>query len=153
MSDSLWPGELQHFRLPCPSLSPWAFSNSFLLSQWCQPTISSSVTPLSSCPQSFPALGSFPMSRFFISGGQSIAASVSILPVSIQDWFPLGWTAWCPCCPRDSQECFPVSQFESINSSVLNLLYSPTLTSIQDYWKNHCFDYRDFCQQSNISTF
>ena len=95
MSDSLWPHELQHFRLPCPSLSPWACSNSFLLSQWCHPTVSSSVTPLSSCPQSFPASGSFPVSRFFTSHGQSIGASAwaSVFPVNIQGkWFPVGLT-------------------------------------------------------------
>ena len=70
------------------------FSNSCLLSQWCHPTISFSVVPFSSCPQSFPALGSFPMSQLFISGGQSIRASASVLPMSTQDWFPSGWTGW-----------------------------------------------------------
>ena len=75
VSDSLWPHELQHSRPPCPSLSCWVCSNSCPLSQWCHPTISSSVIPFSSCPQSFPASGSFPVSRFFASGGQSIGAS------------------------------------------------------------------------------
>jgi len=76
------------------------------------------------------------------SGGQSIgvSASVSVLPMNIQEWFPLGWTNWISCNPRDSQELTPTSQFKSINSSVLNFLYSPTLTSIHDYWKNHSFD-------------
>ena len=89
VSDSLWPHGLQHARLPCPSPSPIACSNSCLLSQWCHPTISSSVTPFSSCPQSFPASGSFPMSQFFTSGDQSIgaSASASVLSVNIQDWF------------------------------------------------------------------
>ena len=88
--------ELQHSRLLCPSLSPWVCSNSYPLSQWCHPTISSSVTPFSSCPQSFPASGSFPLSQFFASDGQSIgvSASASVLPMNIQDWFPLGWTGW-----------------------------------------------------------
>ena len=80
-------------RLPCPSSSPRPCSNSCPLSQWCHPTISFSVIPFSSCLQSFPESGSFPMSQFFASGGQSIgvSASASVLPVNIQDWFPLGW--------------------------------------------------------------
>ena len=96
MSNSLWPHGLQHTRLPCPSPSPGACSNSCPLSQWCHPTISSSVVPFSSCLQSFPASGSFQMSQFFPSGGQSIrvSASASVLPKNIQDWFPLGWTGW-----------------------------------------------------------
>ena len=94
MSNSLWPHGLQHTRLPCPSPSPGACSNSCPLSQWCHPTISSSVVPFSSCLQSFPASGSFQMSQFFTSGGQSIgaSASASVLLMNIQDWFPLGWT-------------------------------------------------------------
>ena len=94
MSDSLQPHELQHARLPCPSPTLGACSNSCPLSWWCHPTISSSVVPFSSCLQSFPASGSFPMSQFFASGGQSIglSASASVLPKNIQDWFPLGWT-------------------------------------------------------------
>ena len=87
---------LQHARPPCPSPTSKVYSNSCPLSQWCHPTTSSSVIPFSSCPQSFPALGSFPMSQFFASGGQSIgvSASASVLPMNIQDWFPLGWTGW-----------------------------------------------------------
>ena len=83
-------------RLPCPSPTPRACSNSCPSSQWCHPTISSSVIPFSSCLQSFPASGSFPMSRLFASGGQSIgvSASASVLPMNIQDWFPLGLTGW-----------------------------------------------------------
>ena len=94
VSDSLRPHGLQHTRLPCPSLSPGVCSKSCPLHSWCHPNISSSVTPFSSCPQSFPASGSFPMSQFFTSGGQSIgvSASASVLPMSIQDWFPLGLT-------------------------------------------------------------
>ena len=97
MSDFLWPHELQHTRLPCPSLSPRVCSNSGPLSHsWCHPTISTSVVPFSSCPQSFPASGSFPMNRLFTSDGQSIgaSASVSVLPMTIQGWFCLGWTGW-----------------------------------------------------------
>ena len=90
MSDFLWPHELQDARLPCPSLSPRVCSNSCPLSQWCHPSISSSVIPFSSCLQSFPASGSFPKSRLFSSSGQSIGASASPLVFSrnIQDWFP-----------------------------------------------------------------
>ena len=91
-SDNLWPHGLQHARLPCPLPSPGACSNSCPLSLWCHPTISSSVIPFSSCPQSFPASGSFLMSWLFVSGGQSIGASASVLPMNIQDWFPLGLT-------------------------------------------------------------
>ena len=96
MSNSLRPYRLQHARLPCSSPAPRAYSNSCPSSQWCHPTISSSVIPFSSHLQSFPASGSFPTSRFFISGGQSIgaSASASVLPMNIQDWFPLGWIGW-----------------------------------------------------------
>ena len=96
ISGSLWPHELQHARLPCPSPTPGACSNSCPLSRWCHSTISSSVIPFSFCLQSFPVSGSFPMSQFFTSGGQSIgvSASTSVLPMNIQDWFPLGWTGW-----------------------------------------------------------
>ena len=96
MSDSLWPHESQHTRPPCPSPTPTAHTNPCPLSQWCHPAISSSVNPFSSCPQSFPALGSFPMSQLFAWGGQSIgvSASTSVLPMSTQGWPPLGWTGW-----------------------------------------------------------
>ena len=94
MSDSLWPHGVQHARLPCPSSTPGAYSNSCPLSRWCHPTISSSVVPFSSCLRSFPATGSFTLGQLFASGGQSIGAlpSASVLPVNIQDWFPLEWT-------------------------------------------------------------
>ena len=96
VSDSLWPHEQQHARLPCPSPTPRVHSNSCPLSRWCHPTTSSSVTPFSSCSQSFPASGSFPMSQLFASDGQRIgvSASSSVLPMNIQDWFPLEWTGW-----------------------------------------------------------
>ena len=92
MSDSSRPHSLQHARLHCPSQSPGTCSNSCPLSQWCHPTISSSVVPFSSHLQSFPTSGYFPMSSLFASGGQSIGASASALPINIQDWFPLGLT-------------------------------------------------------------
>ena len=93
---TLRPHGLQLARPPCPSPTPGVYSNSYPLSQWYHPTISSSVVPFSSCLQSFPASGSFPMSPFFTSGGQSIGVSdsASVLPKNTQDWFPLGWTGW-----------------------------------------------------------
>ena len=96
MSDSLQPHGLLHTRLPCPSPTPRAYSTSCPSSRWCHPTISSSVIPFSSCPQSFPASGSFPMSHFFTSNGERIrvSASASVLPMKIQVWFPLEWTGW-----------------------------------------------------------
>ena len=96
ISNSLWPHGWQHARFPCPSPTPGIYSNSCPLSQWCHPTILSSVIPFSSCLQSFPASGSFPMRQLFTSGGQSIgvSASTSVLPMNFQDWCPLGWTGW-----------------------------------------------------------
>ena len=96
MSNSLRPHESQHARPPCPSPTPEAYSNSCPLSRWCHPTTSSSVIPFSSCPQSLPASGSFPLSQLFTSGGQSIgvSASTSVLPMNTQDWSPSGWTGW-----------------------------------------------------------
>ena len=96
LSNSLWPHESQHARPPCPSPTPGVYPNSWPLSRWCHPAISSSVVPFSSCPQSLPASGSFPMSQLFTWGGQStgVSASVSVLPKDTQDWSPLGWTGW-----------------------------------------------------------
>ena len=114
-----------------------ACSNLCPLSQWCHPTISSSLIPFSSCLQSFPASGSFPVSQLFASGGQSIgvSASVSVLPMDCQDWFRLGWTGWIFLQSGDSQESSPTPRLRSINSLKLSFLYSPTLTSIHDHWK------------------
>ena len=124
-------------RPPCPSPTSGVHPNWCPLSQWCHPTISSSVIPFSSCPQSFPASESFPMSQLFTWGGQSVVVSAlaSVLPKNTQDWSPLGWTGGSPCSP--SQESSPTPQFKSISSSVLSFLYSPTLISTHDYWKNH----------------
>ena len=131
MSDSLRPHEPEHVRSPCPSPTPGVHPNSCPLSQWCHPTISSSVVPFS-CPQSFPASGSFQMSQLFASGGQSIgvSASASVLPMNIQDWFPLGWTGWISLQSKGLSRVFSNTTFKSINSSALSFLYSPTLTSI-----------------------
>ena len=110
---------------------------------------------LSSFPQSFPATGSFPMNQFLASGGQSIgvSASTSVLPMNIWDQFPSGLTGLIPCDSRDSQESSPTPQFKNINSLALSFLYSPTLTSIHDYWKNHSFDQMDLCWKSNVFAF
>ena len=147
VSDSLRPHGLQHTRLPCPSQSPGACSDSCPLSRSCHPATSSSVVSFSSCAQSFPASGSFPMSWLFASGGQSIgaSASTSVLPMNIQDWFPLGLTTLISLLSRDSQVSFPTPLFKSISSSVIDFLYGPILTFIHDYWKNHRFDCTDIC--------
>ena len=96
VSDSLWPHESQNTRPPCPSPTPRVYTNSCPSSRWCHPAISSSVVPFSSCPQSLPASGSFPVSQLFAWGGQTIAVSAwaSVLPMNTQDWSPLGWTGW-----------------------------------------------------------
>ena len=96
VSDSLWPHELQHATLPCPSSTPGVYSNSCPLSQWCHPTISSSIIPMSSFLQSYPGSEFFSVSQFFVSGGQSIgvSTSASVLPMTIKDWLPFGWTGW-----------------------------------------------------------
>ena len=150
VSDSLQPHEPKHTS-PTPGVHP----NLCPLCSWCHPIISSSVIPFFSCPQSFPASGFFQMSQLFASGGQSIgvSASTSALPMNTQGWSPLGWTGGSPCSPRDSQESSLTPQFKSINSSAVSFLYSPTLTSIHDYWKNHSLDKTDLCWQSNVSAF
>ena len=124
LSYSLWPHGLQHARLPCPSQTLRACSNSGLWSRWCHPTISSSVVPFSSCLQSFPAIGPFPVNQFFASGGQSIgvSASASVLPMNIQDWFPLGLTS-----------------LISLQSKVLSRVFSNTTV-----WKHQFFSCSPF---------
>ena len=126
------------------SLSPTAraYLNSCPLCRWCHPSISFSVVPFSSHLQSFPASGSFQMSQFLTSNGQSIGVSAltSVLPMNILYWSPLGWTGWNSCIPRDSHESSPTPQFKSIISSAFSFHYCPTLISIHDYWKNHSLD-------------
>ena len=140
----LQPHEPQHARPPCPSQTPRVYPNSCPLSQWCHLTILSSVVPFCSCPQSFLASGSFRiMSQLFASGGQSteVSASTSVLAMNTQDWlisFRMDWLdllAVQATLKSLLQHC----SSKSINSSVLSLLYSPTLTSIHNYWKNHSF--------------
>ena len=137
MSHSFWPHGLQHARLPCPLPAPEACSNLCPLSQWCHPTIASSVISFSPCLQSFPASGSFPVSQLFESGGQTIGASAlaSVLPMNIQDWFPLGLTGLIPLLSKGLTRDFSSTTFQSISPSVLSLLYGPTLSSIHDYRK------------------
>ena len=145
VSDSLGPHGLQYTRLPCLSPTPGTYSNSCPLSLWCHPTISSSVIPFSSYLQSFPASGSFPMSQFFTSGGQSIgvSASTSVLPMNIQDRFLLGWTGWISLQSKGLSRVFSnttVQKHQFISAQLSERDYSPTLTSIHDCWKNHSFD-------------
>ena len=142
MSNSLRFYGLKHARPTCPSSTPGAYSNSCPSSRWRYPSISSSVIPFSSPLQSFPASGSFQVSQLFTSGGQSIGVSASalVLLMNIQDWFPLWPTSLISMHSKNSQESSPTTQFKSINSLVLSFLYSPTVTSIHDYWKNHSFD-------------
>ena len=142
VSDSLWPHEWQHARPPCPSPTPGVHWDSRPSSQWCHPAISSSIIPFSSCPPCLPASESFPMSQLFTWGGQS--PGVSALASSFQrnpgtDLLQNGLVG-SPCSPRDSQESYSTLQFKSINSLVLSLLHSPTLTSIHDPRKNHSLD-------------
>ena len=125
VSDSLRPHELQQARPPCPSSTPGVYSNSCPLNRWCHPTISSSVVPFSSCPQSLPASGSFPMSQFFTSGGQSIgvSASASVLPMNTQDWSPWGWTGWI------SLQCKGLSRVFSNSTVQKHQFFSTQLSS------------------------
>ena len=155
MSDSLRPHELQHARPPCSSPTPGIYPNPCPLYQWCHPTISSSVIPFSSCPQSFPESGSFPMSQLLPSGGKSIgvSASTSVLPKNTQNWSPLGWTGWISLQSKGLSRVFSNTTVQNINTSVLSFLYSPTLTSKYDHWKNHNLDQMDLSWQSNVSVF
>ena len=151
MSDSFRPRGLQHASLPCPLPTPEAYSNSCPSCWWCHPTISSSVIPFSSYLQSFPLSGFFQMSQP-LSGSRStgVSASASVLLMNIQDRFPLGWTSLQS---KGLSKASPTPQIKSISSSVFSFLYSPTLTSVHDYWKNHSSDYTDLCWQSNVSAF
>ena len=153
-SDFLWPHGLQHARLTCPSPTPRIYSNSCPSSQWCHRAISSFVVPFSSHLLSFPASGSFQMSQFFVSGGQSIgvSASASVLPMNIQDWFPLGWTGWI------SLQGTLKSLLQN-HSSETSSLWCSAFFIVQlshptyDYWKNHSLDQMDLCWLSNVSAF
>ena len=144
--DCSMPGlPVSHHVPVCPSSCP--------LNWWCCANISSSATFFSFCLQYFPASGSFPMSQLLASRGQSTgaSASASVLPISIQGWFPLRLTGWIAKGLLGGSS--PAPQFESISSLVLCLLYGPALTSEHDYWKHHNLDYMDLCQQSDVSAF
>ena len=125
---SLWPHGLQHTRLPCPSPTPGACSNSCSLSRWCHPTISPSIVPVSSCLQFFPAVGSFPMSHFFTSDDQSIAVSTSasVLPMNVQDWFPSGLNGMISLHSKGLSRVFSNTIVRRHRSLTLSLLHSPT---------------------------
>ena len=144
VSDSLGPHELQHARLPCPSPTPGVHSDSHPSSPWCHPAISSSVVPFCSCPQSFPASESFPMSQLFAWGGQSTGASAlaSFLPKESRVDLLQNGLVGSPCSPGDSQESSPTPQLKIINSLVLTFLHSPTLTSIHDHRKHYHMENR-----------
>ena len=156
VSYSLQLHGVQRARLPCPSPSPRVCSNSCPLCQWCHPTISSSVSPFFSCLQSFKKSGSFSMSWFFASGGQSIGSSASalVLSMNIQGWFPLWLTGLIS---LQSKGLWLSRVFFSTNSSETSILWhspsSPALTSIHDYGRNHSFDYMNLCRQSDASAF
>ena len=148
--------------------APLSFTNSqsflkFMSTELVMLSISSSVAPFFFCLQYFPASGSFPMSQLFSSGGQSIgaSASASVIPMNIQDWFPLGLTGLISLLSKGLSRVFSNSskalflwpKFKGVISSALSLLYGPNLTPIYDYLKNHSFDYTDFCRQSDSSIF
>ena len=155
VSDSLWLHGLQPARFPCPLPTPVACSNSCPSLQWCHPTILSSVVPFSSHLQSFPASGSFPMSQFFASGSQSIgvSASASVLPMNIQDWFPLGLIGWSPWSQGTLKSLL---QYHSSKTSMLQYsdffivqLSHPYVTT----GKTVALTKTEICWQSNVSAF
>ena len=152
MSNSLQPPGLQHTKIPCPS---GVCSNLCPLSKWCYLTISSSVTPFSSCLQSFPASGSFPVSQLFASGGQNIGASVStsVLPMNNQGWFPLGLTSLISSLSKGLSRVFSsttVRRHQFFGSQPFLL---SAFTSVHDNWKNHSLIIWTFFSKNDISAF
>ena len=155
VSDSLWPHGLQHAGLPCPP-SPGACSNSRPLSQWCHATISSSVAPFSSCPQSFPTSGSLLVCRLSnLRWPKYWSFSFSISSSSKYSGFIYFKIDWLDLLAVQGalKSLFLAPQSEDISSSALSLFYCPALTSVHDCWKNHSFDYTDLCRQSGVSAF
>ena len=144
---TLWPRELQHTRLPCPSSTLRDCSNSCPSSWWCHSTISSSVVPFSSCLQFFPGSGSFPMNQFFTSGGQSIgvSASASVLPMNIQDWFPLGWTGCISLQSKGLSSVFSDTTLQKHQSSALNFFFFLTL--------HNCISFAKYQNESALNFF
>ena len=152
---TLWSHELQDARPPCPTPTTGVYSNSCPLSQWCHPTISSSVVP---SPLAF----NLSQHQGLFQWVSSLHQVAKVLELQLQHQsfkrifrtaFLYYWLVWSPYSPRHSQESSPAPQFKSIISSVLSLLYGAALTSIYDYWKNQSFDYSDPCQESDVSTF
>ena len=139
---TLQPHASQHPRPPCLLPTPGVHSNSCASSWWCHSAISSSVVAFSSCPHSLPTPGFFPMSQLFAWGGQSIrvTASASVLPMNTQDWSPLEWTGWISLQSKGLSKVFSNTTVQKHHSSTVSFLYSPTLTSIHDHWKNHSLD-------------
>ena len=155
VSDTLRSHEPQHARPPCPSPTPGVYPNSCPLSQWCHPTISSSVVPFSTCAQPYPALGSFQMSQLIVSGGQSIgvSASISVHPVNTQDWTSLGWTSWISLQFKGLSKVFSNTTVQK--HQFFGAQLSVKFKSHIHMWllENHSFDYVDLCWQSDVSAF
>ena len=151
VSDSLWPHELQHARPPCPSPTPRVHSNSHPWSQWCQPAISSSVVPFSSCPQSLTASESFPMSQLFAWGGQStgVSALASFLPKNTQDWSPLEWTGWISLQSKGLSRVFSNTTVQKHQFFSDSCLHSSTLTSIHKLDRFNYMKVPSFLQTHN----
>ena len=154
VSDAWWPHGLQHTTLPCPTLAPRACSNSCPSSQWCHPTISSSVVP-SSCPLSLSASGTFPGSQFFSSHGQSIGVSDSAsgLPVNIQDWFPLEWTCWISLQSKRLSRVVSNTTVQKHQFLSTQLSWWSNSHVHHDNQKTRSFDWTDLCRQNNVSAF
>ena len=155
VSDSSWPHGLEHVRPSCPLPTPRVYSNSCPLSQWCHPTISFSVVPFSSCLQSFPKSASFQMSQLFASGGQStgVSASALVLPMNIQDWFPLGWTGWISLLSRGLSRVFPIPQLKTSilrHSAFIIVQLSHTYITTG---KTIALTTQTFFSQGNVSAF
>ena len=151
MSDSLWLHGLQYTRLPCPLLYPRICSNSCPLSQWCHSTMSFSVAPSSSLPQTFPASRPFPVSQLFKSGDQRIEASASALPINIQDWLPTGLTGLISLLSKGLSRVFSSTIVWKHQLFSAQHSFWSTLTSRHDYCKDHSFDYSILCQQNDVS--
>ena len=150
---SLRPHELQHARLPYPLPTPGVYSNSRPLSWWCHPAIASSVVPFSSCPQSLPASGSFPVSQLFASGGQSfgVSASASVFPMNTQDWAPLEWTGWISLQSKGLSRVFSNTTVQ--NHQFFRAQLSSQFNSHIHTWLLALTRRTDLCWQSNISAF
>ena len=153
ISNFLWPHGLQQAKLPCPSSSPRAYSNSCSLSRWCHPKIWSSVVPFSYCFLSFPVSGSFPMNWLFVPGNPSIGTSPSGLPMNIQGWFSLRLIGLISLQSKGHSTVFPNTTAWKHQFFGTQSFYSPSLTSIHDYWKNHSFDCMDLCWHCKVPAF